>query len=117
MHVDGVGGHKSFKMKSFFVAVGAFVFCGGGTESHIPKLYSTRDQFEFHERCFFIQVMIKHRQCRLMIVDGDPSLVNERTVAIAAEFGCNMVVSSPGTPQENRKLNAKIDKCPNLRGQ
>ena len=52
--------------------------------------------------------MIKHRQCRLLIVDGYSSLINEQTVAIAAEFGCNMVVSSPGTPQENRKAEQKV---------
>ena len=43
-----------------------------------------------------------------MVVDGDPALVNERTVAIASEYGCNMVVSSPGTPQENRKAERKV---------
>ena len=42
-HVDGVGGQKSFKVKSFFGAIEEFVFCDDGTDSHIPKIYSTHE--------------------------------------------------------------------------
>ena len=102
-HVDGVGGQKSFKVKSIHGAVGSWVFADDGTNSMLNRLYRTKDQFKFHLRNFFIMVAMAHKVCRRMIVDGDASLINDSNQAICAEFGCVMLPCSPGTPQENRK--------------
>jgi len=107
-HVDGVGGQKSFKVKSIHGAVGSWVFVDDGTNAMLNRLYKTKDQFQFHLRNFFIKVAMEHKVCRKMVVDGDAALINDTNQAICASFGCVMVPCSPGTPQENRKAERAV---------
>ena len=102
-HVDEFGGQKSFKVATFHGAKSGVVFNCDSTDTLVTKLMSAKSQFEHHLRAFLISVLAKHWVCRIIIADGAYNLISDKTQAIAAEFGCVIRCSSPGTPQENRK--------------
>jgi hypothetical protein len=110
IYVDGLGGQKSFRVKSYngtplepsyHGAVGAYVFVDAESDDISVKLYKRKSQFPDLLRSFLLSVLAIHYVVRRVVIDNASELVSQDVSDLAEEYGFILSPAAPYTPQGN----------------